>query len=276
MTITIKCSYCKNSFQKDSREYNRQIRNKKTNFYCSHKCLVNSFKSRVQKIIVECPECNKKFQTGVFKNSKRKFCSKKCANKNASKYIDYNKVSQGLKKFYKNNPYKKKYTESPKKIYYKDCVICKCKFELRYKKHSRKTCSEICYRKLISKNSRNNLNCGGSTNYKKFQYKGIWMDSSWEVELAQWMDKHNIKWIRDKKINFIWADKENKNHYYFPDFYLPDFDIYLDPKNKFLQRKDKFKLMQVKQYYNINLVSGELDFIKNFLKKVIDKNSDMR
>jgi hypothetical protein len=118
----------------------------------------------------------------------------------------------------------------------------------------------------VSKNSRENPNCGGETNYKRFKYKEILMDSSWEVKLAKWMDDNNIEWKRSRKIIFYWTDVEGNKRRYYPDFYLPKFDLYLDPKNKFLQIKDKFKLEQVRKENNINLICGLIDDIK---KKIL-------
>lgn len=267
MKIDIECSHCGERFKKEKREYDRQIRNGKTNFYCSKKCLSENIKSRTKKIKVDCPECGKEFETYQAKSRRRKCCSIFCASKQGSKYTDYKKVSDSLQQYYKNNPIEK--SEKSEKKYYKKCIVCGFDFKVRYPKYEGKTCSKKCSSKLRSSLARNNPNCGGETNYKKFKYKDVWMDSSWEVNLAKWMDEKDIKWIRDKKINFIWVDEESKNRYYFPDFYLPELDIYLDPKNKFLQQRDKFKLDWVKDNYKINLISGDLKFIKGVVSKLI-------
>lgn len=124
--------------------------------------------------------------------------------------------------------------------------------------------------KLLSSKAKNNPNCGGETNYKKFKYKDIWFDSSWEVDLAKWMDERGIQWERSRKNMFFWVDENKNNRRYYPDFYLADFNIYLDPKNKFLQKKDAFKLEKVRLLNNINLISGDLDFIKEQLDGLIN------
>jgi len=46
------------------------------------------------------------------------------------------------------------------------------------------------------------------------------MDSSWEVNIAKWLDINNIKWIRDRKINFIWTNINGIKRRYYSDFYL--------------------------------------------------------
>lgn len=66
-------------------------------------------------------------------------------------------------------------------------------------------------------------------------YKRINFMSSYEVELAKNLDIHNIKWILPKRFKYyVNNDIKDKYHYYTPDFYLPDYNIYLDPKNDFL------------------------------------------
>lgn len=73
---------------------------------------------------------------------------------------------------------------------------------------------------------------GGCRYSKKFEYKGIILESSYELNLAIDLDKNFVSWIRPKPL--IWLDKENKEHRYYPDFYLTEYNIYLDPKNDYL------------------------------------------
>ena len=81
-------------------------------------------------------------------------------------------------------------------------------------------------------------------------YNGILLDSTWELELAKRLDNLNIKWIRPKPIK--WVDSENIIHNYFADFYLEDYDLYLDPKNPHAINVQKDKLgCLLKQYNNI-------------------------
>lgn len=68
----------------------------------------------------------------------------------------------------------------------------------------------------------------------------VLLDSSWEEELAKRLDDLQIDWVRPNYI--IWVDKENKERKYFPDFYLPKYNIYLDPKNPAVEKAQKEKL----------------------------------
>lgn len=85
---------------------------------------------------------------------------------------------------------------------------------------------------------------------KGIRYKDIWFDSSWEVAVAKSLDEHNIKWVRPKS-GFVWNDNNNK---YYPDFYLPDYDVYLDPKNPYLMKKDQEKISEASKRNNIKVI----------------------
>lgn len=67
--------------------------------------------------------------------------------------------------------------------------------------------------------------------YTKKDGSTVMLDSSWEEILAKRLDELNINWIRPNPIK--WVDMLGKNRNYFPDFYLTDFDLYLDPKNRY-------------------------------------------
>lgn len=84
---------------------------------------------------------------------------------------------------------------------------------------------------------------GGKRNSYRFKYKGIILESSYELRLAKLLDKHKIQWMRPECL--MWCDKNGENHRYYPDFYLPEYDVYLDPKNKYLIEKDKEKINHV-------------------------------
>ena len=97
---------------------------------------------------------------------------------------------------------------------------------------------------------------------KTIEYNGILLDSTWELALAKRLDDLNIKWIRPAPIT--WTDAEEKIHNYFPDFHLPDYNLYLDPKNPHAVTVQKKKLdLLLKQHTNIRLILT-LDDCKTF------------
>lgn len=61
------------------------------------------------------------------------------------------------------------------------------------------------------------------------EYNGEKFHGKWEIEVAKWLDKNNIKWDRKsiKPFSYFW---NNGWHLYFPDFYLNDYDKYIEVK----------------------------------------------
>lgn len=83
------------------------------------------------------------------------------------------------------------------------------------------------------------------------------------------LDAQNIEWVRSKSIILWWTDESGGKRRYHPDFYLPEYDLYLDPKNKFLIEKDRFKMNQVIKENKITLIWGLLDNVLCELKEII-------
>ena len=77
---------------------------------------------------------------------------------------------------------------------------------------------------------------------KKIQYNGFLMDSSWEFQVAKWLDLHEIKWTKKVKgFDYEW----NGSRVYYPDFYLPDLDLYVEVKG-YERERDRCKWRVVK------------------------------
>lgn len=270
-TLKIKCNGCNIEFLKNKSEYDRQLRNGNNNFYCSSKCCgkyTSDARIKHSNIERECLYCKSKFVSTTHKRHK-KCCNKLCAKKYAQSFVKIYNISSSMKRYYQYNPQIKPKTYEDRK-----CVICKTVFNIQKCKR-KKTCSDGCFRKLMSVNSTKNPNCGGETNYKKYKYNDIWMDSSWEVNIAKWLDVNNIKWIRDRKINFIWTDIYGIKRRYYPDFYLPEHNLYLDPKNKYKLEKDRDKISRVIYENKIILIYGLQENVICELKNYISKKSDI-
>ena len=93
-------------------------------------------------------------------------------------------------------------------------------------------------------------------NYVKKDGTIVMLDSSWEEHLAIRLDELGVNWIRpETPIPYITHD--GKTHNYFPDFYLPDFDLYLDPKNPAAVNTQKEKLDILKKtLYNLVILTS--------------------
>lgn len=73
---------------------------------------------------------------------------------------------------------------------------------------------------------------GGVTRSRRIKHKNKILGSSYELEVAVSLEENGIKWETCDRFNYV--DVNGKKRTYTPDFYLPDYDVYLDPKNDFL------------------------------------------
>lgn len=72
----------------------------------------------------------------------------------------------------------------------------------------------------------------------------VCLQSTYELKCSQILDELGIKWIRPAALKY----DDNRN--YFADFFLPDFNVYLDPKNNYKARLDQVKIEKVKEQNN--------------------------
>ena len=99
--------------------------------------------------------------------------------------------------------------------------------------------------KLSERQSLNNS--GGKT--KWFEVAGQKIQGTWERNIAIKFEELKIKWFKPKTNNDIWKYAwEGKIKSYSPDFYLPDYDLWLEIKGYWWGR-DKEKMEIVKKTY---------------------------
>jgi hypothetical protein len=158
-----------------------------------------------------CKECGDILS---YENKKNSFCCKSCAAKFNNAKKDFTKFKTGPKKGKTSRPAYTKISQ---------CVICN-----KFHPKSGKTCSSECFSKHVSNRVRGktggnrDINLPGvDCNGKKFYF-----DSNWEIMLSKSLSENSIFWERPNK--FILSNSRS----YTPDFYLPDYDIYIDPKAK--------------------------------------------
>jgi len=149
-----------------------------------------------------------------------------------------------------NDEYKKKMSETIKELWKTETYI---NSQMNRPKrlgqiHSKETKEKMSVSALKSKHRRL---CKSTRKYIKKSGEIVLLDSSWEEILAKRLDHCNIEWIRPKE-TLKWIDSKNVEHNYFPDFYIPKHDIYLDPKNPiaFLNQIEKVEYLQ-EHYKNV-------------------------
>lgn len=98
----------------------------------------------------------------------------------------------------------------------------------------------------------------------------IWLDSSYEKRFIEILNKLNISWIKNKK-RFPYT-YEGTHRKYIPDFYIPEFDIWIEVKGMekpidiFKWQYFPHKLFVIRKFDLIKLELNEItfyQFIKN-------------
>lgn len=131
------------------------------------------------------------------------------------------------------------------------CIMC----SVLIKNSRRKTCSKKCYSHRMSQSLKESRRTS-SRRFTKCEWYishiagRVYLESSWESIVARSLDENNINWIRPKYLKYT---LDNKRHMYYPDFYLTDYGVYLDPKNKYQQIIDIPKLSAVRNEHNIKV-----------------------
>ena len=100
----------------------------------------------------------------------------------------------------------------------------------------------------------------------KIEYNGVKLDSSYELRVAEDLDRNSILWERPSGFSYEFNGVE---HRYTPDFYLPDYNVYLDPKNDYLIHNqnprfgysDTEKIDKVAEQNNIKILVLDKDHL---------------
>lgn len=197
----------------------------------------------------KCKNCGKNFE--ALKSDNRKFCNKSCSvsynNKRRIITDDHrNNTSKSLRSYInKNGKFGAQIKQ--KNGWYKECPICDGEFYVTESTKDKIYCCRECYR-----NDEDGKYCkrkgGGyrknSTINHRSNFKGYWMDSGSEREFAELLEENNIEWIKNSKKYFEYRDKNGKLRKYYPDFYLPEYDYWVEIKSKFYETEyldDKLK-----------------------------------
>ena len=271
-----------------------------SHYYESEKCRTNARiaaeKGRVvqkQKLLEKIAKYNaspklcERCSTPIdYKKRENRYCSHTCAAivRNTGRVPDAahrNKTSKKLKgrpSLFKGSASNRDYgllpTNKTSKIQWCSCVCCHMPFYVRgWSKHDvKKTCGIKACRthasvgRRVYPNGRKKL----FRYFNKHQNKEVILESSWEHQLAIWLDERNVKWVRPPYIK--WFDERSQSdRLYYPDFYLPDYDKYLVPKNVWVmsQEDSQYKMNKVKAL--IPLIYGELSYLQEVVEGLTNK-----
>lgn len=189
--------------------------------FCSSECYFDfKHKSRTGQEC-KCEICGKSIyiDKNEIVNKKHHFCSKPC-------YAKYQSLLRGNQ------------TGNWKNHNNLICETCGKEFTTYNYLKDRRFCSQECF-----------INARFVTHIIK--YKDNHFRSSYEANFAKWLDLSGIKWeYEQKRFLVVLNSKETK---YIPDFYLSEFDCYIEVKGYWYHRS-KQKMEQFrKQYPDINI-----------------------
>lgn len=194
-----------------------------------------------------------------------RYCGKECKNLNSLKQhevrckLNPERISVIVERF--NNNGRRAWNKGLSKKTDERVLKHSVTFQENHKKGLHKNyghpTTEDTKKKLRQYALKNNL--GGFNMRRGIYYDEVKLDSSYEVIVAKDLDKNKIRWQRCSRFPY---HIDNTLHYYTPDFYLPDYDIYLDPKNDFLINNinpnlgytDIEKIKQVEIENNIKII----------------------
>lgn len=210
---------------------------------------------------MKCENCNTEIEHDWRKSPKTKlrFCSRKCSNKRVHTPDSRRKISSTLSEKYMLGELKLPVREvgQLKLTKVKVCNFCKKEF-IANRKYLNDVarwptvCSDECYIQTKRKNARGN---------KNIEYKGVRYDSLWEIDMVKFFEDNNITFIVPSSIP--WVDVAKTHHKYFPDFYIPILDLYVDPKNPLVIKQQTEKLEIISK--QINLIYGDLEMLKTII-----------
>lgn len=96
------------------------------------------------------------------------------------------------------------------------------------------------------------------------EYNGFKLKGGWELKFAIWLDKNNIRWTNVvKPFEYFW---KGGIHLYFPDFYLIDYDRYVEVKG-YERERDRCKWKVIKDLILIK---------KNDITKITNNNFQLK
>lgn len=187
--------------------------------------------------MVSCKYCDREYEKPLSIFSHERFC-KNNPNRQSGRVwtaADRENQSKIMKEVAKTCK-KKIWTEEERKIQSEKSKLINLNY---WTPENRKLQSER-MKLLVSKSpdsySINNV----SGRVKMIEYNGSTFKGNWERDVAIYLDKHNINWTnKTNPIKYFW-EENNSYHSYFPDFYLPDLDLYIEVKG-YERERDRCK-----------------------------------
>jgi len=105
--------------------------------------------------------------------------------------------------------------------------------------------------------------------YERKDGSKVLMDSTWEVAMAERLDHLKIAWNRSEDMKLKYFSKSGRKRNYIPDFYLPEYDTYIEVKGYWTDSA-RHKMKNVMEVNEIKIVILEsLESIKKFSRRYL-------
>lgn len=252
------CKICNKPLHRKPNELKKYL-----HFFCSRKCYgLFSTKKRLTKM---CEYCKKEF---YFYRDTQRYCSMSCANSDKNR-------GGGYPKGRPNNLKGKTFDE----IYGKEKSLeIRKKISLKWKNNNppkgTEKYAEKCKKHSIQIKKRYEQGwLPKAGRCKKIEYNSqiagiITVDGTWELLVAKFLDTTGLQWDRNTRRFPYYFENVERN--YTPDFYVKDFDVYIEVKG-YKTLKDTAKWEQFKNKLLI-LQKNEIELIKQNKYNIIWDN----
>jgi len=213
--------------------------------FCNYDCFVewqrkvHPRRSRTKR---NCENCKSEFE--CIKSDKKRFCSRSCS----ASFVQIGtsrseKTKSKLRRLYKDGKLTGfiDHQKRKKTILNEICVLCKNKFE-KSKWSTKKYCSREC---AYKRPGQGGYHPGSVRNFKSGWHSSpiagkVWLDSSYEFIVANYLDKRLYKWIKNYQ-GFPYINPNGEQHNYIPDFYIEDLDLWVETKG-YMTEIDRCKM----------------------------------
>ena len=217
---------------------------------------------------MECKFCNKECKNGNSLRNHERLCKTNPNHQTIkSNFLIYNeKIKNGLLVKENKNQYIKAKLEG-RKIFISDETRKKLSENNKGNKlnEEQKLRHKEAMKRAVLNNPESYTASNVSGRTPIIEYNGFKLKGTWELEVAKWLDRNNIKWTNKlKPFEYEW---ENSTHLYFPDFHLTEINRYIEVKG-FERERDRCKWKVVKDL--IIIKKDDIKKIKNNEYKIME------